>query len=130
MLEVDEVKRHAMVWQICDIHINEGPFLIGCVANIPRVIVVSNKLENVPQKEDLATGGFVTPWIMVYPGITLPETYLLQEGVAAGGCFGSRGNPLVGVSAAAMAAAGTPTSELSTHFPRFVGRRGQGVRGL
>jgi peptide/nickel transport system substrate-binding protein len=79
MLEVDEVKRHAMVWQIWDIHINEGPFLIGCVANIPRVLVVSNKLVNVPQKEDLATGGFVTPWIMVYPGITLPETYYFKK---------------------------------------------------
>jgi peptide/nickel transport system substrate-binding protein len=78
MMEVDEVKRHHMVWDIWDKHINEGPFIIGCCANIPRVIVVSNKLVNVPQKEDLATGGFVTPWIMVYPGITLPETYYFK----------------------------------------------------
>ena len=26
-----------------------------------------------------ATGGFVTPWIMVYPGITLPETYWIKK---------------------------------------------------
>ncbi|MBM4456610.1 MAG: ABC transporter substrate-binding protein [Chloroflexi bacterium] len=79
MLEVDEVKRHAMAWQIYDVHINEGPFLIGCVANIPRVIIVSKKLVNVPQREQLKTGGFVTPWIMVYPGITNPETYYYKK---------------------------------------------------
>ncbi len=74
-IEVDEMKRMSMVWEMINIHINDGPFYIGTVANYPRIIFVSNKLMNVPQKEELALGGFVNPWIIPYPAVVNTETY-------------------------------------------------------
>jgi len=74
-VEVDELKRHHMVWDMINIHIDDGPFYIGTVANYPRIIFVSNKLTNVPQREELALGGFVNPWIIPYPAVVNTETY-------------------------------------------------------
>lgn len=74
-IEVDELKRHHMVWEMINIHIDEGPFYIGTVANYPRIIFKSKKLINVPSKEELKLGGFVNPWIIPYPAVTNPETY-------------------------------------------------------
>ena len=74
-VEVDEIKRMTMVWEMIDIHVEDGPFYIGTVANYPRIIFVSNKLMNVPQREELALGGFVNPWIIPYPAVVNTETY-------------------------------------------------------
>ena len=74
ILEPDAMKRHALVWEMIRIHI-ENTYYVGTVANYPRIIVVSNDLLNVPRREDLALGGFVNPWIIPYPAITNPETY-------------------------------------------------------
>jgi len=74
-IEVDELKRMSMVWEMINIHVDEGPFYIGTVANYPRIIFVSNKLMNVPQREELALGGFVNPWIIPYPAVVNTETY-------------------------------------------------------
>ncbi len=49
-IEVDEMKRMSLVWDMINIHIDDGPFYIGTVANYPRIIFVSNKLMNVPQR--------------------------------------------------------------------------------
>lgn len=78
MVEVDELKRHHMVWDMINIHINDGPFFIGTVANYPRIIFKSKKLGNVPKKEQLRLGGFVNPWIIPYPAVTNPETYYFK----------------------------------------------------
>ena len=75
IVEVDEVKRMEMVWQMNEIHMTDGPYFLGTVCNTPRPIIVSNKLTNVPQKEQLKLGGFVNPWIIPYPAVTNPETY-------------------------------------------------------
>jgi peptide/nickel transport system substrate-binding protein len=75
IIEPDEVKRASLVWQMWQIHIDQGPFFIGTVANIPRIIIKSKKLTNVPTKEQLKLGGFVNPWIIPYPAITNPETW-------------------------------------------------------
>ncbi len=75
MVEVDDLKRHHYVWDMINIHIDQGPFFIGSVANYPRIIFVSKKLMNVPTKEQLRLGGFVNPWIIPYPAVTNPETY-------------------------------------------------------
>jgi peptide/nickel transport system substrate-binding protein len=78
IIEVDAIKRMELVWQMNDIHINEGPYFIGTVANTPRIIIVNNNLENVPAREQLKLGGFCNPWIVPYPAITNPETYFFK----------------------------------------------------
>jgi peptide/nickel transport system substrate-binding protein len=78
VVEVDEFKRIQLVWAMIDIHIEEGPFLIGTVANLPRIVLVSNHLGNVPTREQLKLGGFCDPWIVPYPALTNPETYFFQ----------------------------------------------------
>lgn len=80
ILEVDELKRIQKVWQMDDLHLNQGPFFIGTVGDIPRIVIVSKDLENVPRKDQLYLGGFCNPWIIPYPAITNPETYSFGKG--------------------------------------------------
>jgi len=75
IVETDETKRAQFVWQMWDIHISDGPYFIGTVANYPRIIIKSNKMTNVPEKEQLKLGGFVNPWIIPYPAVTNTETW-------------------------------------------------------
>lgn len=75
IIETDEVKRASLVYQMWNIHMSDGPFFIGTVANYPRIIIASKKLKNVPAKEDLKLGGFVNPWIIPYPAVVNPETW-------------------------------------------------------
>ncbi len=77
--EPDEAKRDQYVFDMIKIHIEDGPFMFGTIANYPIPVVVSNKMHNVPEGKDLAMGGFVKPWIMVYPGITNPAQYWLEQ---------------------------------------------------
>lgn len=75
IVEVDEVKRAQFVYQMWDIHMSDGPYFIGVVANYPRIIIKSAKMTNVPKKEQLKLGGFVNPWIIPYPAVTNTETW-------------------------------------------------------
>jgi len=75
VVETDEVKRASLVWDMWNIHIEQGPFFIGTVANPPRIIIASKKMKNVPTKEQLKLGGFVNPWIIPYPAVVNPETW-------------------------------------------------------
>jgi len=74
-VEPDEVKRASLVWDMWNIHMDEGPFFIGTVANYPRITVRSKDLMNYPTKEQLRMGGFVNPWIIPYPAVVNPETW-------------------------------------------------------
>ncbi|SDE43180.1 ABC transporter substrate-binding protein [Auraticoccus monumenti] len=74
-VEPDELKRHQLVWDMIKIHISDGPFFIGSVANYPQVIVVKTDLKNVPRTENLAQGGMVNPWIHPTPAVYDPECY-------------------------------------------------------
>lgn len=78
-IEPDEAKRDELVQQMIRIHIEDGPFFIGTIADYPRAVVVNKKMRNVPDGKDLALGGFVNPWIMVYPAITNPAQYWFDE---------------------------------------------------
>jgi hypothetical protein len=75
MMEVDEIKRAEIVWEMWKIHMYDGPFFIGTVANNPRMFIKSYKLTNIPSKEQHKLGGFVNPWIIPYPAIVNPETF-------------------------------------------------------
>ncbi len=78
-VEPDEAKRDEHAFDIMRIHIEDGPFFIGTIKNFPVPVIVSNRMHNVPRGEDLALGGFVHPWIMTYPAITMPAQYYISE---------------------------------------------------
>jgi peptide/nickel transport system substrate-binding protein len=78
-VEQSVIKRMEYVWEMNEIHMQEGPFFIGTVCNTPRIVIVSKKLENVPTREQLKLNGFCNPWIVPYPAITNPETYSFTE---------------------------------------------------
>lgn len=79
IVEPDELKRHHMVWDMLNIHIEEGPFFIGTVADEPTICIIGNDMVNVPAKSELALGGFVHPWIIPSPAITNTETYAFKN---------------------------------------------------
>ena len=74
-IEPDITKRTALVWEITKIHVDQGPFFQGTVANPPQVIVKKTDLKNIPTKDNLALGGFVNPWIHPTPAVYDTETY-------------------------------------------------------
>ncbi|QDP98430.1 ABC transporter substrate-binding protein [Microlunatus elymi] len=74
-VEPDKQRQYELVWEIEKIHISDGPFFMGCVANYPQVIVAKKDLGNIPRKENLATGGLVNPWGHPTPAVYDPECY-------------------------------------------------------
>jgi peptide/nickel transport system substrate-binding protein len=78
-VEPDEMKRTQLVWDIIKVHVSDGPFFQGTVANPPQVISKKKTLKNVPTKENLALGGFVNPWIHPTPAVYDPDTYFWDD---------------------------------------------------
>jgi peptide/nickel transport system substrate-binding protein len=78
-VEPDRMKRIALMWEIQKIHIDDGPFFYGQVANYPRLVLVRDGLKNVPTRENLALGGWVNPWIPPSPAVYDPETYFWDK---------------------------------------------------
>jgi peptide/nickel transport system substrate-binding protein len=79
IIETDAVKRYGMTQQIIRLHVEKGPFLIGTVANYPRVITVSSKLVNVPTREQMPSGGLINSWTIPAPAIYYPETWAFKK---------------------------------------------------
>lgn len=78
-IEVDPLKRQQLVFEIIKVHISDGPFYQGTVANTPRVIVVNRDLRNVPRRENLALHGYVNTWILPVPASYDPETFYWDD---------------------------------------------------
>ncbi len=78
-VEPDAMARHALVWDMMKIHVDEGPFVQGSVANFDRAILVRNDLMNVPTREQLALGGFTDPWIHPTPAVYEPEAWYFDN---------------------------------------------------
>lgn len=74
-IEPDEMKRYQQVWDMIKIHVSDGPFFMGSVANYPQVVVAKTDLRNIPRKENLAQGGLYNPWIHPTPAVYDPETF-------------------------------------------------------
>ncbi|MGW5362799.1 ABC transporter substrate-binding protein [Actinopolymorpha pittospori] len=74
-LEPDEVKRRQLAWEMVKVHVTDGPFYMGTVANTPQLVLVHKDLRNVPRRDNLALGGFVNPWQHPTPAVYDPETY-------------------------------------------------------
>ena len=77
--EPEEMKRTKLVWDMIQVHIEEGPFFIGTVANFPAVYVKKKTLRNVPTRENLAQGGMAYPHIHPTPGVYDPEAFFWQD---------------------------------------------------
>ncbi len=83
-IEPDVLKRHQLVWDMIKVHVNEGPFFMGCVANYPRICLVSLDMLNVPKHEELKLGGFGNPWIHPTPAVYNPEMWYYSNPDAHG----------------------------------------------
>ena len=75
IVEPDFMKRNKLVWDMIKIHVDQGPFFMGTVANYPRIVVNKTDLKNVPKREDLGLGGFGNPWIHPTPAVYDIETF-------------------------------------------------------
>ncbi|ACZ42436.1 extracellular solute-binding protein family 5 [Thermobaculum terrenum ATCC BAA-798] len=76
--EPDFMKRTQLVWDMIKVHVDNGPFVQGTVANFPRAVLVKDGLMNVPTHEDLKAwgqGGFTDPWIHPTPAVYDPEAW-------------------------------------------------------
>lgn len=78
-VEPDDMKRKKTLWEIIKIHIKDGPFFTGYVANGADIMVVKKGLKNVPRKENLAQGGLVNPWTHPVPGAYDTETWFWED---------------------------------------------------
>lgn len=78
-VEPDDAKRLEITQDIIRVHIEEGPFFIGTVANAPYIISWLDTVGNVPTKEQLGQGGFIGPWIMSYFGALYPEQFYYKQ---------------------------------------------------
>jgi peptide/nickel transport system substrate-binding protein len=77
--EPDDAKRLALSQDIAQIHIDEGPFVIGTIANAPTLMSYLDYVGNVPTREQLGLGGFTGPWIMSYFGAVYPEQMYYKQ---------------------------------------------------
>lgn len=78
--EPDLTKRDELVFQILQIHIDQGPFLLGGVADPPNIVIANNSILNVPTRDDIPGGGWLGPGVIGMPGaLTYPEVYFFGE---------------------------------------------------
>jgi len=77
--EPDDAKRLALSQEIAQVHIDEGPFFWGTVANSPSIVAYLDYVGNVPTYDQLGLGGFTGPWIMVYFGAVYPEQFYFKN---------------------------------------------------
>jgi peptide/nickel transport system substrate-binding protein len=78
-IEPDQMKRNQLVWEIAKVHISDGPWLMGVVANTPYILLIHDDMKNVPTKENLQLGGFAAPWIHPSPAVYDPETWYWEN---------------------------------------------------
>jgi ABC-type transport system substrate-binding protein len=78
-VEPDAVARDKLFWDMVKIHVDEGPFFMGAVANFPRVELVKQGLRNVPTREQTALGGLVNDWHHPTPAAYDPEAWYWED---------------------------------------------------
>ena len=78
-VEPDDATRLALSQDIIRVHVADGPFVIGTVANTPTIVGHLDTVGNFPSYEQLGLGGFTGPWIMVYFGAVYPEQMYFKQ---------------------------------------------------
>ena len=73
--EADATKRNQLAWQIMQIHIDDGPFFIGCTSDFQNVITKNRDLANVPEAKNLSLSGNANPWENPTPAMYNPECW-------------------------------------------------------
>ncbi len=73
LAEPDINKRHELVWEAIEIHIEEGPFTLGAAGDQPMPVILSKNFRGVPEV------GVLGPWAPGSPGNTHPEQYWIDE---------------------------------------------------
>jgi ABC-type transport system substrate-binding protein/DNA-binding SARP family transcriptional activator len=73
LAEPDLNKRHALVWEAVQIHIEEGPFFIGAAGDQAMPVVIADNFRGVP---DLVILG---PWSPGTPGNLHPEQFWIEQ---------------------------------------------------
>jgi peptide/nickel transport system substrate-binding protein len=78
-LEADTMKRDKLVADMVRIHVEEGPFFMGSVANYPAIELVKKGLRNVPLRENTALNGFTNDWHYPVPAAYDPESWFWED---------------------------------------------------
>lgn len=76
---VDPVKQMSLVWDMIKIHVEDGPFVLGCVASTPVIVVHKETLGNVPKRDQLFYNGYTNPWIHPVPAVYDPEAFFWSD---------------------------------------------------
>ena len=72
--------RDKLFLDIIRIHIDEGPFFLGMVANLPNIIIVGNRLKNFPGQKEMPFGGWRAAAELMQPGgVAYPENFYLES---------------------------------------------------
>ena len=71
--EGDPQRRHEIVWEAIQIHIDEGPFTLGGAGDQPMPVVIKHHFHNVPEF------GILGPWAPGSPGNLYPEQFYMTE---------------------------------------------------
>ena len=77
--EPDTMKRYSIVREMTKIHVDEGPFFMGVVADYPQIELAHHDLANVPKGSNLKAGGSVNSWIHPTPAVYDPESYFWRS---------------------------------------------------
>ena len=78
-IEPDDEIRENLVLDIIQIHIDDGPFFIGTVGNLPTIVVFHNNVGNVPSKEQLARAVSPTHGPLNYFAAVFPEQFYFKD---------------------------------------------------
>lgn len=68
--EPDVDKAHARVLDAIRIHVEQGPFVLGTVADLPELVILKNNFRNVPEEPRV-----LGAWSTAAPATSFPETF-------------------------------------------------------
>lgn len=74
LAEKDPQKRHEIVWEAVQIHIDEGPFMLGVAGDNPVPVIIKKNIRNIPET------GILGPWAPGSPGNKNPEQFYIDQG--------------------------------------------------
>ncbi|MFD2082828.1 ABC transporter substrate-binding protein [Actinopolymorpha cephalotaxi] len=77
--EPDTMKRYRAVWEMIKIHLSDGLFYQGTVANYPIIVYQNADLANVPLRTELAQGGGPFTWAHPLPAVYDPESWYWSD---------------------------------------------------
>lgn len=79
MGQKDLAKAHRLVQDAVRVHMQDGPFVIGTVGDLPSLVIVKSNLRNVPESDRI-----LGPWAVSGPASSFPETFFFApQGASA-----------------------------------------------